>query len=402
MSFIELIDTASDHTNHEYLRANAKWPDFDFRRLPLRDASRKQLAGIYENVRKTWSVPASKSALAGVIAKYAYQPKRGLYVPISDYVHLDGKLPVFSEQLALNGSSFPQVSFSAQYFTNTLLIPSGYGSFTFDKKAADSPTMRVSNGGFVIVTMEFDCLSREEFEQNLAWTRGKSDDFRLSAFAQVDTKLCEFKDYRGYTIVFTGNRSLHFHFIFSTRHLSQCPWDADAALRGGERQSGHAALMANAHNQYWDRVSEVFSETLCGSLQPDRKLRSVTQWRRTPWAIRTLEKHSDILDLPAGTRVPQIVLHESIRTRASTTAVSFCVPADFSVGHPIPRTTKSPTVPWNAGSDGSAMLEELRLSCESEWGPDPHPSPLRWTNGTANGFSSLGTTQRIGNPRHSS
>jgi hypothetical protein len=321
-------------------------------------------------------VPATKSTLVKLIVSNAYLPDRGLYLPVSDYVRLDGKLPVFSEQLGLNGSSFPQEPFSTQYFTNPLLIPSGYGSFTFDKNAADSPTMRVSNGGFLIVTIEFDCLNRDEFEQNLAWTRGKNDDFRLSAFAQVDTKLCEFKDYRGYTIVFTGNRSLHFHFVFSTRHLSKCPWDAHPGLRRGEDQSGRAALMLNAHNQYWDRVSEVFSETLGGSPQPDDQMRSVTQWRRTPWAIRILEKHSDILDLPVGSKVPQIVLHENIRTRASRTAVSFCVPADFSVAHPIPRKTKSPAGPWNAGSDGSAMLEELRLSCECEWGPDPHPAPV--------------------------
>jgi hypothetical protein len=376
MALIEFCDNSFASFNGQSLRSSPGWPDFDFRKLPLRDASRKQLAGIYENVWKNGNVPATKSTLVKLIVSNAYLPDRGLYLPVSDYVQLDGKLPVFSTHLALNGSSFPQEPFSTQYFTNPLLIPSGYGSFTFDKNAADSPTMRVSNGGFLIVTIEFDCSSREEFEKNLAWTRGKDDDFRQSAFAQVDTKLCEFNDYRGYTIVFSGNRSLHFHFVFSTRHLSKCPWDAEAATRGGEDQSGHAALMANAHNQYWDRVSEVFSETLGGSLRPDGKLRSVTQWRRTPWAIRTLEKASDILDLPIGSRVPQIVLHENIRKRASERAVGFCVPADFSIAHPIRSKGISHAVPWDAGSDGSAMLEELRLSCECEWGPDPHPIPV--------------------------
>jgi hypothetical protein len=377
MALTEFCDTSFASFNGQSPRSSPGWPEFDFRKLPLRDASRKQLAGIYENIRKTGNVPSSKLTLvAEFIIKSAFVPKRGLYLPISDYVGLTGKFPTFSEQLALNGSLFPRAPFPTQFFTNPLLIPSGYGTLTFDENAADSPTMRVSNGGFLIVTIEFDCSSREEFEQNLAWTRGKNDDFRQSAFAQVDTKLREFNDYRGYTIVFSGNRSLHFHFVFSTRHLSKCPWDAHAGLRRGEDQSGHAALMANAHYQYWDRVSEVFSEKLGGNLQPDRKLRSLTQWRRTPWAIRTLEKPSDILDLPVGSRVPQIVIHENIRTRASKTAGSFCVPADFSVAHPIRRTTKSPAIPWKAEADRSAMLEELRFSCESEWGPDPHPIPM--------------------------
>ena len=138
----------------------------------------------------------------------------------------------------------------------------------------------------------------------------------------------------------------------------------------------YSALMDSTHANYWDHVSEVFTETLCGSLRPDGKLRSVTQWRRTPWAIRTLDENSDILDLPIGSRVPQIVIHENIRTRASKTAGSFCVPADFSVAHPIPRTKNSAVVPWKADADGNAMLEELRFSCECEWGPDSHPFPV--------------------------
>jgi hypothetical protein len=77
MSFIELIDTASDRPDHECLRANPKWPDFDFRKLPLRDASRKQLAGIYENVWKNGNVPAAKSTLAKLIMNNAYLPDRG-------------------------------------------------------------------------------------------------------------------------------------------------------------------------------------------------------------------------------------------------------------------------------------------------------------------------------------
>ena len=39
------------------------------------------------------------------------------------------------------------------------------------------------------------------------------------------------KEYRGFSIVFSGNKSLHFHFIFSTEHLQNVPsW-------GGRRRS---------------------------------------------------------------------------------------------------------------------------------------------------------------------
>ena len=298
MTLINYIQSPSHRANDEHHQEIAKWPAFDFRKLPLCQTSKKQLAGIYENVLKSEKVPSAKSILVrDFIVKNAYMPSSGVYVPIADDVYLKGKLPTLSEQLASNTSSFLLAPIPIQFFTNALLVPRGYGTSAFDADSLDSPTMRATNAGFLIVTVKSDCENREEFEQNLAWTRGTNDDFRLSAFARVDTKLCEFRDYRGYTIVFSDNRSLHFHFIFSTQHLLKCPWDADAASRGGEHQSIHSALMANAHRTYWDCVHEVFSQTLGPNLRPDTKLRSITQWRRTPWAIRTLEKGSDILDL---------------------------------------------------------------------------------------------------------
>ena len=64
-----------------------------------------------------------------------------------------------------------------------------------------------------------------ELEECLAWTRGGDGEFSRSRFAALDRELVRFKEYRGYTIVFTGNRSLHFHLIFSTKHLENAPWD---------------------------------------------------------------------------------------------------------------------------------------------------------------------------------
>jgi hypothetical protein len=51
---------------------NCEWPEFDFRRLPLHKNSQKQLAGIYERVRRKGVVPARKSILSNFIIKNAY------------------------------------------------------------------------------------------------------------------------------------------------------------------------------------------------------------------------------------------------------------------------------------------------------------------------------------------
>ena len=82
--------------------------------------------------------------------------------------------------------------------------------------------MRATNVGFLVVTIEYDCRTTDELEECLAWSWGGDGDFSRSRFAEVDRELVRFKEYRGYTIVFTGNRSLHFHLIFSDQTLGEC------------------------------------------------------------------------------------------------------------------------------------------------------------------------------------
>jgi hypothetical protein len=148
-------------------------------------------------------------------------------------------------------------------------------------------------------------------EECLGWTRcgnGKGD-FR-SPFAAVDRQLGRFEEYRGYTIVFTGRRSLHFHLIFSTKHLDKAPWNCSAEERLAH---SHSNLVHEAHQTYWDATAEIFQRILQPSLQPDDKLRRLTQWKRSPWALRLLDEGAEVLGLPNGTVIPQLVIQENIR-----------------------------------------------------------------------------------------
>ena len=75
------------------------WPYFDFRGLPLDPLSRKQLAGIYDHVRASGSVPPHRSKLlTGVIFPAIFVPERGLYLPASDNIRLLRKLRVYCER----------------------------------------------------------------------------------------------------------------------------------------------------------------------------------------------------------------------------------------------------------------------------------------------------------------
>ena len=126
---------------------------------------------------------------------------------------------------------------------------------------------------------------------------------------------------------------------------------------------------------------EIFYETLGSSLQADRKLRSVTQWRRTPWALRRLEKDSDILNLPMGTIVPQLVLHENIRTRASGSARDFLVPRTFSLADPIKPAPRAFGGRRPYDFEVTPMIQELQDMCAAEWGPYPRPVSMALQGG---------------------
>jgi hypothetical protein len=355
----------------------SSWPEFDFRGLPLCNASQKQLAGIYEHVKKTGTVPKSKTKLLQVLQGNAYDEGRGLYIPFSDDVYLVGKEPVHSK--ALNGSSDARSKEPSkfQFFSNALLVPPRYGSDTFDLKEI-TPPLRVTNPGFLVITHEMDCDGLQEFEQNLAWTRGKNEDFSLSDFGRVDEKLCQLSEYRGFSIVYSGRRSFHFHFLFSTTHLEKCSHEALAADR--LTRTEEASLVQKVHEEYWDHASSVFSETV-GPANFDQKLRSVVQWRRTPWAVRTLDEPFEALGLSKGSRIPQIVIHENIRSRAAKNAKSFFIPPSFSSFHPTARKRSTKVcgniqAAYYDSSDVNEMLCDLQDQCRLEWGAS-YPRPVK-------------------------
>lgn len=351
-------------------------PIFDFRAISLSRSSGEQLAKIYEAVQA--NADSSRSVLRNLIVENCFDPRRGIYVPITDDVKLIGKLPIISEKIARLGiHKSPIFPFGAALFTNALVIPNGYGTGKFDPKDAPAPKTRLTNIGFLVVTLEYDCQTVAEFEELLSWTRGRrgDGDTTTSAFAEVDRELGKLSDYRGYTIVFSGNRSLHFHCLFSTDHLKNAPSDAPADLRRSSFRDC-SALLENAHRIYWDHVDTVFKSVLNPSIPSDPQLRQATQWRRSPWGIRILDEDSKFLGLPKGTKVPQIVIRERIRTRAARGANDYLVAPSFSVASPIPSTKDSPRRNHKiVGGDAFRLVPLLQEECRMEWGGE-YPKPV--------------------------
>jgi hypothetical protein len=357
----------------------ALFPEIDFNETPLSSSSKRQLAGITRTISRPDG--AGRTGLRGLILKNVFDESRGTYVPIGHDVYLEGKLPQVSRTLFGIGPSTDLHPFPGRYFTNGLLIPAGYGTATFNVAAAPKPSARATNIGFLVATIEFECVRPELFEENLAWTRcpDADGDFSDSPFAELDRELGRLREYRGFSIVFSGNKPIHFHFIFSTEHLVNAPSHAVAWERGKEFR-GTSALLHNAHKRYWDHVHETFIRCLNPSIPADPRLRSLTQWRRTPWGIRLLEKPS-VLGFPAGARIPQLVIREKLLRRSPKSNDGFLVPETFSLAHPIRAG-----FPRNAdfrieGFNDLMVVELLEEICFTEWGEWPKPTDISIQDG---------------------
>ena len=74
-----------------------------------------------------------------------------------------------------------------------------------------------------------------------------------------------------------------------------------------------------------------------------------------------------------GTIVPQLVLHENIRTRASGSARDFLVPRTFSLADPIKPAPRASGGRRLYDFEVTPMIRELQDMCAAEWGPYPRP-----------------------------
>jgi hypothetical protein len=162
------------------------------------------------------------------------------------------------------------------------------------------PGERTHNGGFCVYTFEPDSNALE-------------DQLRVIYSGQlrhIDSDLRRYRDYRGYEVVYSGSKSLHFHFCFDLRHLKR-----DLAVTGNSSYRDNWTrdlpdnLLRPAYAVSWDRLAARFCEI--ADLQPDPRLRSWEQLRRCPWAFR-LVKRAHPLGLPSGYLIPQPVLASNI------------------------------------------------------------------------------------------
>lgn len=306
--------------------------------------------------------------LADRLLSNARETERGLYVPLVSNVASRGKLSEFDRVPAtLTASEGTPLC----YFCNALLLP--------DSRPADfgsdavKPHLRVTNAGFQVITIEHDPDTVEGLEESINWT---SSEGKIHI---IDKELRRYRDYNGYCAVWSGHRSVHFHFIFDTKHLKEASFEQSAT----ERWTAYieqGALMEGVYATYYAKVASLCTEVLCPIVPADKAMRTSHQFRRMPWGHRVLQVDSSLLKLTAGTVIPQLVLCENIRWRRSAKGSQ-----EYLVAPDIRFQIRSPStrVPATAGSArlevGTEVTDELVEMCKMEWGEEfPKPISMWW------------------------
>ncbi|WP_221792214.1 hypothetical protein [Aquisediminimonas sediminicola] len=168
------------------------------------------------------------------------------------------------------------------------------------------PSKRVFLGPLQIYTFEFDEADLAFFCRQLSWLRSSGKSKTDSVIGKLYKKCSKWADFLGITVVWSGNKSFHFHIAFEThsicRQMDKVPDSPRAGLKA-----------------HWDLLAKTVYE--CFGIDPaeyelDDSLRHPEQYRRLPNGHRRT-KDNHLLSIPANTLVPQLPLWEEWRGRVA-------------------------------------------------------------------------------------
>ena len=302
--------------------------------------------------------------------------ERKTYVPLLPRAKYEGSRQEHIESLIEENATDDQVLGSSPLFCMPLRLAQYGPRFGRDGMSKwERPSDRLINAGFWVFTMEVDMPELSVLEEQLLWCRSRGKKPIDSPLGDVDKELRQFKDYRGVTAVYGGNKSIHFHFVFDTRHVS-----AELSLSRQARANWQGdvsdACLKELYRRCWNQLAEVFTRVLGTDLKVDRALSSPFQARRTPWGIRKAEE-GHILQLKPGTRIRQVVLFDSVQQRAPRSSTAWLIhpdKVDAVIDVVAGARSRSRSTLVQPG-DATDVLQELQLRLREDWGSD-YPMPV--------------------------
>jgi hypothetical protein len=299
-------------------------------------------------------------------------------VPVDDY---RGRREEHADTLIASNASDAYIQAKSPYFMNPLRIPnqsSEYGHYDDGSPKWEPPSKRFTNVGFLVFTIEIDNEDLAFLEQQLSWCRDSTGKGRPknSPIGKVDKELSRYIDYRGVTAVYSGSKSIHFHFVFDTKHLSTSLSESDRRILDKWQGDVPDSQLADLYRIKWLEVVSIFRRVIGYQGDVDETQKSPYQLRRTPWGHRVIDgKH--LLGLPPGTIVPQCVLLDLIKERSPNGAKKwFLHPSQCTEIDSASATRKTRRSARPVGKkQAKGLLLKLQKHCREHWGQD-YPQPV--------------------------
>jgi hypothetical protein len=248
------------------------------------------------------------------------------YIALDLITKRDGRNHDIAEEVA-SGRHHETAWRACEYFTNAMTVD--------DPNHSARPTDRSLFTGSVVFTFEFDRDEVAFLKEQLDWLP-RAASWRGCRMGELFDHCSQFPDFEGLTVNWAGNKSLHIHAVFST-----APY---------RNEHGEVASPARGLSEHWRVLADDVVRILAPSpksdgkggqtpMLPDSTLSSPIAYRRLPGGHRKLLK-ANLLGMPAGMLVPQIVLCERYRKRArQESATLFFSPSRFAS---IPESRVAP------------------------------------------------------------
>ena len=305
----------------------------------------------------------------------------GSYICLSNDLFAKGKS---QEQIeaAINRQMAPsRLQEGFPYFTNPLRLCEKRGG----EYIGPPPLERIVNRGQVVLTFEYDPdrNEREFLEQQIRWSIAGTDKrCRLDILYDA---LCGFRDFRHIEVVWSGNKSCHIHVLVDSRHLARSRFAGDIEVPpGAYPEVPDGLLLRSGLMACWSPVEQIIRQTLEIAIPPDPRLKEPDRYRRTPWGIRIATDHRDdptknILEAPAGTRIPQIVIYSRGRAYPKSGDEWLLPPRSFFEEVRRPRSSRSrrPSTTMEALDPATRedLIAAINRLCESLFGA-PEKAPF--------------------------
>lgn len=349
---------------------------FDFSKLATKPAYRRKIEARSREKEK-------RNAFFEHYLSKSFLTEKGDHLPIMQRGTSDfGPVTSLNAAERCEEASFDPNEYA--FFTNPLRLPHfgpKYENQSEHAKKWEPPSARPTVGNFLVFTLEYDPDTPAGFEKQLDWLWKEQGD-GLTCIVRADQFFRRnYKDYRGYCVVFGGNKSLHFHFVFDSTWMQREAIETWAKINNRNpkqviKSHYKGDISQDAiwpyHRERWRALVKDFRKATGIDVLFDNGMATLCQKRRLPWGLRIEEKANNIHGCLPGDKIPQIVLEERIIVSSPKGAERYFLRAEEANEievHRVESRARS-TIHFQTDEDRSILIEKVNEYLNIAWGRD--------------------------------